>query len=251
MHILKKIFLFIALTAVFFWNVGCTLNPGEADDNDNTPPVISNPSDDDDKPVVTDPQDNVTFVNKTDLMVKIFSDSLKTNLLTTINYGEKFSCKADVNATGNVFYYTYYLALDKVLIPYGTGQSIVNLSIDKSTTVNIVDPTEINTNKNIVILKNLSSSAISLGYSTSELLAENMISTLLNQDEYGIYLLEFSNNLADYKVSDAGKNINLSETPTEEKGYIYYFDYTGKEVVLNSKTFFNKNLENFSFTRNW
>ena len=244
MHILKKIFLFIALTAVFFWNVGCTLNPGEADDNDNTPPVISNPSDDDDKPVVTDPQDNVTFVNKTDLMVKIFSDSLKTNLLTTINYGEKFSCKADVNATGNVFYYTYYLALDKVLIPYGTGQSIVNLSIDKSTTVNIVDPTEINTNKNIVILKNLSSSAISLGYSTSELLAENMISTLLNQDEYGIYLLEFSNNLADYKVSDAGKNINLSETPTEEKGYIYYFDYTGKEVVLNSKTFFNKDLKN-------
>ena len=240
MHILKKIFLFIALTAVFFWNVGCTLNPGEADDNDNTPPVISNPSDDDDKPVVTDPQDNVTFVNKTDLMVKIFSDSLKTNLLTEINYGEKFSCKADVNATGNVFYYTYYLALDKVLIPYGTGQSIVNLSTDKSTTVNIVDPTEINTNKNIVILKNLSSSAISLGYSTSELLAENMTSTLLNQDEYGIYLLDFSNNLADYKIFDAGKNINLSETPTEEKGYIYYFDYTGKEVVLNSKTFLDK-----------
>lgn len=244
MHIFKRIFLFIALAVVFFWNVGCTLNPGEADDNDNTPPVISNPSDDDDKPVVTDPQDNVTFVNKTDLMVKIFSDSLKTNLLTEINYGEKFSCKADVNATGNVFYYTYYLALDKVLIPYGTGQSIVNLSIDKSTTVNIVDPTEINTNKNIVILKNLSSSAISLGYSTSELLAENMTSTLLNQDEYGIYLLDFSNNLADYKISDAGKNISLSETPTEDKGYIYYFDYTGKEVVLNSKTFFNKDLKN-------
>ena len=243
MHILKKIFLFIALAAVFFWNVGCTLNPGEADDNDNTPPVISNPSDDDDKPVVTDPQDNVTFVNKTDLMVKVFSDSLKTNLLTTINYREKFSCKADVNTVGNVFYYTYYLALDKVLVPYGTGQSIVNLSTDKSTTVNIVDPTEINTNKNIVILKNLSSSAIALGYSASELLAENMTSTLLNQDEYGIYLLEFSNNLADYKVSDAGKNISLSETPTEEKGYIYYFDYTGKEVVLNSKTFLDKVLK--------
>ena len=243
MHVLKKIFLFFILTLLVF-SFGCTLNPGEADDNDNTPPVISTPSDDDDKPVVTDPLDNVTFVNKTDLMVKIFSDSLKTTLLTEINYGEKFSCKADVNATGNVFYYTYYLALDKVLIPYGTGQSIVNLSTDKSTTVNIVDPTEINTNKNIVILKNLSSSAISLGYATSELLAENMTSTLLNQDEYGIYLLEFSNNLADYKVSDAGKNINLSETPTEEKGYIYYFDYTGKEVVLNSKTFFNKDLKN-------
>lgn len=239
MHVLKKIFLFFILTLLVF-SFGCTLNPGEVDDNDNTPPVISTPSDDDDKPVVTDPQDNVTFVNKTDLMVKIFSDSLKTTLLTEINYGEKFSCKADVNATGNVFYYTYYLALDKVLIPYGTGQSIVNLSTDKSTIVNIVDPTEINTNKNIVILKNLSSSAIALGYSASELLAENMTSTLLNQDEYGIYLLEFSNNLADYKVSDAGKNINLSETPTEDKGYIYYFDYTGKEVVLNSKTFLDK-----------
>ena len=243
MHVLKKIFLFFILTLLVF-SFGCTLNPGEVDDNDNTPPVISNPSEDDDKPVVTDPQDNVKFVNKTDLNVKVFSDSLKTVLLTEIKPGENFSYKSDVNTAGNVFYYTYYLALDKVLIPYGTGQSIVNLSTDKSTIVNIVDPTEINTNKNIVILKNLSSSAIALGYSASELLAENMTSTLLNQDEYGIYLLEFSNNLADYKISDAGKNISLSETPTEDKGYIYYFDYTGKEVVLNSKTFFNKDLKN-------
>ena len=236
---LLKVLLFLSFISL----IACdTSSDNSVSDNDSNKDTEQNQN----TPIPSNPRDenNVTFVNKTNLMVKIFSDSLKTTLLTEINYGEKFSCKADVNATGNVFYYTYYLALDKVLIPYGTGQSIVNLSTDKSTIVNIVDPTEINTNKNIVILKNLSSSAISLGYSTSELLAENMTSTLLNQDEYGIYLLDFSNNLADYKIFDAGKNINLSETPTEEKGYIYYFDYTGKEVVLNSKTFFNKDLKN-------
>lgn len=243
MHIFKRIFLFIALTAVFFWNVGCTLNPGEVDDNDNTPPVISTPSDDDDKPVVTDPQDNVTFVNKTDLNVKVFSDSLKTVLLAEIQPGENFSYKADVNTAGNVFYYTYYLALGKVMIPYGTGENIVDLSENKLETINIVDPKEINANKNIVILENLSSSAIALGYASSELQPENKTSTLLNENEHGIYLLNLSNNLADYKIFDAGKNINLSETDTVDKGYIYTFVYNGKEIVLNSKTFLDKYLK--------
>lgn len=240
MHILKKIFLFIALTAVFFWNVGCTLNPGEADDNDNTPPVISNPSDDDDKPAS---DDNVKFVNKTDLNVKVFSDSLKTVLLAEIQPGENFSYKADVNTAGNVFYYTYYLALGKVMIPYGTGENIVDLSENKLETINIVDPKEINANKNIVILENLSSSAIALGYASSELQPENKTSTLLNENEHGIYLLNLSNNLADYKIFDAGKNINLSETDTVDKGYIYTFVYNGKEIVLNSKTFLDKYLK--------
>ena len=235
MHIFKRIFLFIALAAVFFWNVGCSLDSGDI-----------NKSSDNDQPVATDPENNVTFVNKTDLMVKVFSDSLKTNLLTTINYGENFSCNADINAAGNVFYYTYYLALDKVLIPYGTGQSIVNLSQDKLATVNIIEPTEVNTNKNIVILENLSTSAIALEYAHSELHAENMTSSLLNQDEHGIYLLE-NHNLSDYKIFDAGKNISLSEAPTADKGYIYYFAYTGKEVVLNSKTFLNKDLKDKSW----
>ncbi|MBO5289408.1 MAG: leucine-rich repeat domain-containing protein [Spirochaetales bacterium] len=240
MHIFKRIFLFIALTAVFFWNVGCTLNPGEVDNNDNTPPVTSKPTDDDNKPVVTDPKDNVKFVNKTDLMVKIFSDSLKTVLLTEIKPGENFSYKADVNTAGNVFYYTYYLALGKVMIPYGTGESIVDLSENKLETINIINPKVLNTNKNIVIIENLSPSAIALGYANSELQPEGESSTLLNQDEYGIYLLDFSNNLADYKIFDAGKNISLSETDTTDKGYIYYFIYNGEEVILNVKTFLDE-----------
>ena len=239
MHVLKKIFLFFILTLLVF-SFGCTLNPGEVDDNDNTPPVISNPSDDDDKPVVTDPQDNVKFVNKTDLNVKVFSDSLKTVLLTEIKPGENFSYKADVNTAGNVFYYTYYLALGKVMIPYGTGESIVDLSENKLETINIINPKVLNTNKNIVIIENLSPSAIALGYANSELQPEGESSTLLNQDEYGIYLLDFSNNLADYKIFDAGKNISLSETDTTDKGYIYYFIYNGEEVFLNVKTFLDK-----------
>ena len=67
--------------------------------------------------------------------------------------------------------------------------------------------------------------------------------TLLNENEHGIYLLNLSNNLADYKIFDAGKNINLSETDTVDKGYIYTFVYNGKEIVLNSKTFLDKYLK--------
>ena len=240
MHIFKRIFLFFTLALLVF-SFGCTPNPGEVDDNNNnTPPVPSKPTDDDDKPVVTDPKDNVKFVNKTDLNVKVFSDSLKAVLLTEIKPGENFSCKADVNTAGNVFYYTYYLALGKVMIPYGTGESIVDLSENKLETINIINPKVLNTNKNIVIIENLSPSAIALGYANSELQPEGESSTLLNQDEYGIYLLDFSNNLADYKIFDAGKNINLSETDTADKGYIYYFTYNGEEVVLNVKTFLDE-----------
>ena len=240
MHIFKRIFLFFTFTLLVF-SFGCTPNPGEVDDNNNnTPPVPSKPTDDDDKPVVTDPKDNVKFVNKTDLNVKVFSDSLKTVLLTEIKPGENFSCKADVNTAGNVFYYTYYLALGKVMIPYGTGESIVDLSENKLETINIINPKVLNTNKNIVIIENLSPSAIALGYANSELQPEGESSTLLNQDEYGIYLLDFSNNLADYKIFDAGKNISLSETDTTDKGYIYYFIYNGEEVVLNVKTFLDE-----------
>ena len=250
MHIFKRIFLFIAFISLIACDTSYDNSVSNNDNNKNTEqnqntPEPSNPTENDDKPIVTDPEDNVTFVNKTDLIVKVYSDSLKTNLLTTVNTGETFSCNADINATGNVFYYTYYFVLkdvldyidiDTVLIPYGTGQNIVNLSPETMTTVNIVTPAKLGTNKNIIILENQSSSAIALTQANTELQPENKTSTLLNENEQGIYLLDLNNNLADYKVSDAGENISLREIDTADKGYIYYFTYNGKEAILNIKT---------------
>ena len=250
MHIFKRIFLFLSLISLIACDTSYDNSVSNNDNNKNTEqnqntPEPSNPTENDDKPIVTDPEDNVTFVNKTDLIVKVYSDSLKTNLLTTVNTGETFSCNADINATGNVFYYTYYFVLkdvldyidiDTVLIPYGTGQGIVTLSSDTMTTVNIVTPTKLGTNKNIIILENQSSSAIALTQANTELQPENKTSTLLNENEQGIYLLDLNNNLADYKVSDAGENISLREIDTADKGYIYYFTYNGKETILNIKT---------------
>ena len=240
MHIFKRIFLFLS----FIFLIACdTSSDNSVSDNDSNKdteqnqntPSPSNPTD----------EDNVTFVNKTDLNVKVFSDSLKTVLLAEIQPGENFSCNADINTAGNVFYYTYYfrlenildyIAIDTVLIPYGVGQNIVNLSPETMTTVNIVTPAKLGTNKNIVVLENLSPSAVALGHANSELQPENKPSTLLNENEHGIYLLDSNVNLADYKIFDAGENIDLSETNTTGKGYIYHFTYTGKEAILNIKT---------------
>ena len=237
---LLKVFLFLSLISLIACDTSSDSSVSDNDNNKNTEqnqntPSPSNPTD----------EDNVTFVNKTDLNVKVFSDSLKTVLLAEIQPGENFSCNADINTAGNVFYYTYYfrlenildyIAIDTVLIPYGVGQNIVNLSPETMTTVNIVTPAKLGTNKNIVILENLSPSAVALGHVNSELQPENKTSTLLNENEHGIYLLDSNVNLADYKIFDAGENINLSETDTTGKGYIYHFTYTGKEAILNIKT---------------
>lgn len=194
-------------------------------------------------PVVIEPTDNVMFANQTDFVVKVFSDSLKTNLISEMNARSSDSYKVDVSASGNVFYYTYYLPLGNVLIPYGTDEGVAYLTQDQLVTLNIVEPTKINTNKNIALIENLSTSAIVLGYGNNELLPENKTTTLLNQNEYGVYILDSSENLADYKIVDAGSTVPLSDSKTTDKGYIYSFIYTGDDVVLISKSFLDLSLQ--------
>ena len=197
------------------------------------------PNNDDDielPPVVEEPSDNVKFVNQTDLIVRVFTDPLEGNLVSELKEKAIFSCKVDVIETGNVFYYKYYLELENIIIPYGSGENVVDLQQDKLITINIPEPKELTTNKNIVIMENVSESAIAFGFGASELLPENKTSTLINSGEYGIYLLKDNNDLGNYKVFDTGKEIALSEYKTNDKGYIYSFRYTGKDISLYSKT---------------
>ena len=223
MSIIKR---FFCLIAILFFLFGCKqeVEIPSTDDDIETPPAVE------------EPLNNVKFINKTNLIVKVYTDSLEVNLLSEIKEKSSFSCKVDINETGNVFYYKYYLALENILIPYGSGDQVVDLQQDKLITINISEPKELTTNKNIVIMENVSESAIAFGFGASELLPENKTSTLINSGEYGIYLLKDNNDLANYKVFDAGKEISLSEYKTDEKGFIYSFRYTGKDIFLYSKT---------------
>lgn len=230
MSIIKR---FFCLIAILFFLFGCKQE-------------VEIPSTDDDielPPVVEEPSDNVKFVNQTDLIVRVFTDPLEGNLVSELKEKAIFSCKVDVIETGNVFYYKYYLELENIIIPYGSGENVVDLQQDKLITINIPEPKELTTNKNIVIMENVSESAIAFGFGASELLPENKTSTLINSGEYGIYLLKDNNDLGNYKVFDTGKEIALSEYKTNDKGYIYSFRYTGKDISLYSKIFLDKSLK--------
>lgn len=231
MNLTKKIFITFIFLLFFFWGCKQEVEIPNNDDDIELPPVVEEPS------------DNVKFVNQTDLIVRVFTDPLEGNLVSELKEKAIFSCKVDVIETGNVFYYKYYLELENIIIPYGSGENVVDLQQDKLITINIPEPKELTTNKNIVIMENVSESAIAFGFGASELLPENKTSTLINSGEYGIYLLKDNNDLGNYKVFDTGKEIALSEYKTNDKGYIYSFRYTGKDISLYSKIFLDKSLK--------
>ena len=231
MNLTKKIFITFIFLLFFFWGCKQEVEIPNNDDDIELPPVVEEPS------------DNVKFVNQTDLIVRVFTDPLEGNLVSELKEKAIFSCKVDVFETGNVFYYKYYLELENIIIPYGSGENVVDLQQDKLITINIPEPKELTTNKNIVIMENVSESAIAFGFGASELLPENKTSTLINSGEYGIYLLKDNNDLGNYKVFDTGKEIALSEYKTNDKGYIYSFRYTGKDISLYSKIFLDKSLK--------
>ena len=84
-------------------------------------------------------KDNTVFVNNTNFVVKIFSDSIKTSLVAELESSESKSCNVDIALNGNVFYCTYFLLINDVLIPYGEGEKIVNLTQGNTLTINIGD----------------------------------------------------------------------------------------------------------------
>lgn len=203
--IIRKIFVFFVS---FFMFLGCETNI-------NYPPIS--------------PNANVRFLNKTDLVVNVYTDPEMTMLLSEINAKSWYSCFATVIPTGNVFYYKYLLKIGNVLIPYGEGRCQVKVEEKTLASIDILLPTEIYTNSNVVLLENKSNSAISISVNnnSSSLPLEK---TLLNKNEYGIFLLK--NEI--FSINDKPFNII-----SENKGYICSYLYTGSiddEIVLCSKT---------------
>ena len=202
-----------------------------------------------DTSIVMTPVENVKFVNNTDLVVNIFTDSLKTNLLTELDINESFSCKVDINTVGNVFYYSYYLKLGDLLLPYGEDIDQRQIEENKLLTINIDYPSQLYTNANVILLDNISNNAIELYETETTILpldnksTANKDVTLINPKDYGIYKLDKDIDLSSYKIKDLSDFTPLSENVTEGKGNIYHFTYTGNEVVFDSKTPFDLSIK--------
>ncbi|MDE7383496.1 MAG: hypothetical protein K2M99_06385, partial [Treponemataceae bacterium] len=150
----------------------------------------SSASDDDETSVPVQPGDNVVFSNQTEFAVKVYSDSMRSILVADVAAKKGVSSHVDVASAGNVFYFSYFMDVNGVSVPYGvTDGHTVMLDDGSATSVKITDPQVVNTNKRIILLKNDADSAIVLYNGNKEERPEGKFSALVNSGDYGIYIL--------------------------------------------------------------
>ncbi|MBD5441966.1 MAG: fibronectin type III domain-containing protein [Treponema sp.] len=202
----------------------------------------SDSSDDDEPPVTVQPGDNVVFSNQTEFAVKIYSDSMQSVLLMDVAAKESVSCHIDGVPTGNVFYFSYFMDVNGVSVPYGTDDYTVLLNDDSAMTVKITDPKVVNTNKRIILLKNEAASAIVLYSGNIEKFPEGKTASLVNGGDYGIYMLGARDDIATFTVVDGANRVPLSTAADFENGYIYTVVYDGAKIYMRSKGFLDRNM---------
>ena len=205
----------------------------------------SSGSDESDEPSVPmQPEDNVVFSNQTEFVVKVYSDSMR-NILVADDIVKKgsASCHVDAVSTGNVFYFSYFMDVNGVVVPYGvTDVHAVQLKDDAVTSVKIADPQVVNTNKKVILLKNEANSAIVLCQGNTEKKPEGKSTSLVNGGDYGVYILGALDDIETFTVVEGTKSTPLSAATDFENGYIYTVVYDGTKVYMRSKSFLDKDM---------
>lgn len=202
----------------------------------------SDSSDDDEPPVMVQPGDNIVFSNQTEFAVKVYSDSMRSILVADVAAKASVSCHVEGILTGNVFYFSYFMNVNGVSVPYGTDNCTVLLNDDSAMTVKITDPKEVNTNKRIILLKNEAASAIVLYSGNIEKFPEGEPASLVNGDNYGIYMLDARDDIETFAVVDGAKRVPLSTAADFENGYVYTVVYDGAKIYMRSKGFLDRNM---------
>lgn len=204
----------------------------------------SGSSDDyDEPPVPVQPGDNVVFSNQTEFAVKVYSDSMRSVLVTDVAAKESVSLHVDVVPAGNVFYFSYFMDVNGVSVPYSvTDGRTVLLNDSSATSVKITDPESVNTKNRIILLKNEASSAIVLNNGNKEEIPEGKSSALINSGDYGVYMLKAADAVENIRVSEGAKSVFLSTAADFENGYIYTIVYDGTKIYMRSKSFLDRNM---------
>ena len=203
----------------------------------------SSASDDDETSVPVQPGDNVVFSNQTEFAVKVYSDSMRSVLVADVAAKKGVSSHVDVASAGNVFYFSYFMDVNGVSVPYGvTDGHTVMLDDGSATSVKITDPQVVNTNKRIILLKNDADSAIVLYNGNKEERPEGKSSALVNGGGYGIYILGALDDIANINIVEGVKSVPLSTAADFENGYIYTVVYDGTKIYMRSKSFLDRNM---------
>ena len=203
----------------------------------------SSASDDYEPPVTVQPGDNVVFSNQTEFAVKVYSDSMRSVLVADVTAKKGVSSHVDVAPTGNVFYFSYFMDVNGVSVPYGvTDGHTVMLDDGSATSVKITEPQVVNTNKRIILLKNEATSAIVLYNGNIEKIPEGKSTSLVNSGDYGIYILGALDDIANINVVESVKSVSLSTAADFENGYIYTVVYDGAKIYMRSKNFLDRNM---------
>lgn len=203
----------------------------------------SSDSYDDEPPVTVQPGDNVAFSNQTEFAVKVYSDSMRSVLVADVLAKKSVSSHVDVASAGNVFYFSYFMDVNGVSVPYGVTDGYTVLLDDGSaTSVKITDPQVVNTNKRIILLKNEADSAIVLYNGNIEKFPEGKSTSLVNGGDYGIYILGALDDIANINIVESVKSVPLSTAADFENGYIYTVVYDGAKIYMRSKGFLDRNM---------
>ena len=203
----------------------------------------SSASDDDETSVPVQPGDNVVFSNQSEFAVKVYSDSMRSVLVADVAAKEGVSSHVDVASAGNVFYFSYFMDVNGVSVPYGvTDGYTVQLDGSSVMSVKITDPQVVNINKRIILLKNDADSAIVLYNGNIEKIPEGKSSALVNGGDYGIYILGALDDIANINIVEGVKRVPLSTAADFENGYIYTVVYDGAKIYMRSKSFLDRNM---------
>ena len=203
----------------------------------------SSASDDDETSVPVQPGDNVVFSNQTEFAVKVYSDSMRSVLVADVAAKKGVSSHVDAASAGNVFYFSYFMDVNGVSVPYGvTDGHTVMLDDGSATSVKITDPQVVNTNKRIILLKNDADSAIVLYNGNKEERPEGKSSALVNGGDYGIYILGALDDIANINIVEGVKSVLLSTAADFENGYIYTVVYDGAKIYMRSKAFLDRDM---------
>lgn len=221
--------IYAALLFLSLLSAGCTFDSSY--DEPATPTVPAKPG------------DTVIFQNQTEFAVKVYADSLHTILIADVAANKSLSCHVDVEPTGNALYFSYFMDVNGVSVPYGvTDDYLVQLNNNSATPVKITDPKVINTNKKIILLKNEAASAIVMNNSNKEEVPEGKTSSLINSGEYGIYILDAKVDIENVRIVEGAKSVSLSSSTDFENGYIYTIVYDGVKIYMRSKSFLDRNM---------
>ena len=124
------------------------------------------------------------IVNKTDNKVDIFADSMRNELVATVDTGQAYTFKLKDNQKEIIYYLKYYVDIG-INVPWNDTNSFIAISSSKE--YEIIPPANIETSSAYIILQNESSTPIEFYSGASVLIPNSKTATIIDSKESSIF----------------------------------------------------------------